>query len=408
MYDAVIIGGGAAGLMAGGLLVRMGKRVAIVEKKKPAGKILITGKGRCNLTNNCTADAFMANIVSNGRFMYSSYNGFTAADTMDFFESLGVKLKTERGARVFPVSDSSAEVAAALIGYASGCNMVKGEVKDIIVENGRAVGVRISGGRDITAGAVLLAAGGASYPGTGSDGAGFRLAAAAGHNVVKPAPALCGINLSDNYLKDLQGLSLKNVRLTLESNKKKVFSEMGEMEFTHFGISGPIVLTLSSLANRLDLSASRLYIDFKPALTPEMLDRRLLREFSEAQNRDLKNVLCTLLPKALAPIVADRAGGDCKVHSVTAAGRAAVAEALKCFVLNPTSLRPVSEGIVTAGGVDTKQIDPKTMHSKLVKGLFFAGEVIDVDALTGGFNLQVAFSTGRAAARGIESYTEGE
>lgn len=407
-YDSVIIGGGAAGLMAGGLLAKAGKKVAIIDKKTPAGKIRITGKGRCNLTNNCTADVFMRNVVGNPRFMYSSYNAFTSADTIQFFESLGVRLKTERGARVFPVSDNAAEVAEALLRHAGGCRIIKGSAAEIILQNGRAVGVKMADGSEIFAETVLLAAGGASYPGTGSDGSGFKLASAAGHNIIKPAAALCGINLSDHFLAELQGLSLKNVQLTLEKDKKKIFSELGEMEFTHFGISGPLVLTLSSLANRLELGGCRLYIDFKPALTAETLDRRLLREFEDAKNRDLKNVLCTLLPRALAPIVAERAGGDAKINSITQGQRARVIEVLKRFKLSPVSLRPIAEGIVTAGGVDTKQIDPKTMGSKLVKGLFFAGEVIDVDALTGGFNLQAAFSTGSAAACGIQGFTEGE
>lgn len=408
LYDAAIIGGGAAGLLAGGELSRAGLKTVMIEKKALATKLRITGKGRCNVTNDSSPEAFLAHIVSNSKFLMSSSRGFTSADVMALFRSLGVPLKTERGARVFPESDDAGDIAGALIGYARGCEVVYRAAQAVVLADGRACGVRLADGQTLCARCVLLAAGGASYPATGSNGDGFRIAAAAGHRIIDPAPALVGISLKGTQPGELQGLSLKNVRLVCKRGGKTLFEELGEMQFTHFGISGPLVLSLSSRINRISPAELELYIDFKPALTREVLDRRLQREFAAHPNQELKTVLCGLLPRALAPIAAARSGGSGKVNQLTAAQRARVVETLKCFTLCPAGLRPIAEGIVTAGGVDTRQIDPRTMQSRLIPGLYFAGEVIDVDALTGGFNLQSAFSTAHAAAGAIIKYIEGE
>ena len=390
------------------MLCCAGVRTVIIEKHDPAVKIRITGKGRCNITNDCDAGQYLKNVASNPRFLYSSISAFPPASTMELMSKLGVALKTERGARVFPVSDSANTVADALIRYASGCTMLRGEAVEVEIENGAACGVKLSSGETVLADTVLLAAGGKSYPGTGSNGSGFTIAKKAGHTIVEPAAALCGLELAGGIGQELQGLALKNVRLTMEYGGKKIFSEQGEMEFTHFGISGPIVLSLSSRCNRIPLHEAALYIDFKPALSEQTLDARLLREFSGSENKELKTVLCELLPRALAPIAAERSGGNVKINALTAEKRRSVINTLKHFDLNPLRLRPIAEAIVTAGGVETKQIDPKTMQSKLVNGLYFAGEVIDVDGLTGGFNLQAAFCTAAAAARAIIKSVTGE
>lgn len=402
-FDTVIIGGGAAGLLAGGLLSRAGLSVAIVEKKRLATKIRITGKGRCNLTNNCTPDEFIANVIGGKRFMYSCSRRFTPAHTMELFESLGVSLKTERGARVFPVSDDANQIADTLIKYASACKVIYAPAKSVEAHEGAVTGVVLSKGEIIPCKTVLLACGGGSYPGTGSTGDGYQMAGELGHTVVTPAAALCGIELKGSFFKELQGLSLKNVSLHCKHKGKDIFHEQGEAQFTHFGISGPIVLTLSSHINRLPPEELSLYVDFKPALTSQVLDRRLLREIAEGQNRELKTMLCRLLPQALTGIVAEACGGNVKLNSLTASQRARLVEVLKGFPLPIKGLRPIAEGIVTAGGVSTREIDPKTMESKLVKGLYFAGEVMDIDALTGGYNLQAAFSTAFAAATDIIS-----
>ena len=399
-FDLAVIGGGAAGLMAAGRASELGLKTAVIVKGAAGAKLLITGKGRCNVTNNCEVRAFVSNIVSNPRFLYGALSEFSPADTMEFFQSRSVPLKTERGARVYPESDRAADILGALQKYSSGCRVFSDRATEIELLDGKVIAVRCES-RRIECRAALLAAGGMSFPGTGSDGDGFRLAEKVGHTIVEPAAALCPIECADSACKEAQGLSLKNVELVCRTETgKKLFRERGELLFTHFGISGPMALTLSSYINRMDMSGLELYIDFKPALDEQALDARLLRDFSGNLNREFRNSLDALLPKSIIPEMVRRSGvqPDKRVNSVTAAERKALLETIKHFSLRPLRLRPIAEAIVTAGGVAVREIDAKTLASKLVGGLYFAGEVMDVDALTGGFNLQIAFSSAVRAA----------
>lgn len=406
--NAVIIGGGAAGLLCAGTAARRGLSVLVVEgRERPARKILVTGKGRCNLTNNCSPEDFLKNVCSNPKFLYSAIWGYPPASTMALFEELGVPLKTERGNRVYPVSDSARSIADALVGFAknSGAKILQAKVAEILLEEGRAVGVRTTGGEEYRGRNIVLAAGGMSYPGTGSDGSGFALARQAGHTITPLRGSLVPILCAGDCCGRMAGLSLKNVTLTLreEGKKKPVFQELGEMLFTHQGVSGPLVLSASALM-RKPAGEYRLFIDMKPALDPVQLDARLLRDFSESPNRDLGNVLSSLLPRAfvLPALEAAELPPDRKVREVTREERRRLGERVKAFPLVPTALGPVEEAVVTAGGVKVFEVDPKTMASRLVPGLYFAGEVLDVDARTGGFNLQIAFATGYAAAMHLE------
>lgn len=415
-----IIGAGAAGMMAACQLGLEPGEVLLIEKNRRGGeKLRITGKGRCNLTNNCTTQQMLANILSNPKFLYGSASLFTPQDTMSFFENLGVKLKTERGGRVFPVSDSAHEIADALAAEAE-----KHSTKltaDVTKIEKTADGFEIScaGGKTVRAERVLLATGGKSYPMTGSDGAGYALANHLGHTIEAPSASLVPICCADdlNDCRDLLGLSLKNVTLSLllEGMSRPLYREQGEMLFTHFGVSGPLVLSASAhvrkagagdreTLNRLITERKlTLSLDLKPALDEKKLDARLLRDFSENLNREFKNSLSKLLPSKLIPVIVKRSGipADRRVNSVTAEQRAALAGLLKDFRFKVTGTRPVSEAVITAGGVKTSEINPKTMESKRCPGLFFAGEVIDVDAYTGGYNLQIAFCTAVSAARSI-------
>ncbi|WP_101551463.1 NAD(P)/FAD-dependent oxidoreductase [Anaerotruncus massiliensis (ex Togo et al. 2019)] len=407
MSDLVVIGGGAAGLFAAGFAAKGGASVTVLERgARPARKLLITGKGRCNVTNNCSPEDFLRNVRTNPRFLYGAASAFSPADAMAFFESLGVPLKTERGGRVFPVSDRAADVADALVRFAkaSGARLVtSARVTDILAEDGGVRGVRLEDGRELSADAVLVATGGCSYPATGSTGDGWRLAKALGHTVVPARASLVPVRAKEPWCAELMGLSLKNVTLTLrDARGKAVFSELGEMLFTHFGVSGPLVLSASSyLAG--DPGGFRMEIDLKPGLDDRQLDARLLRDFSAAKNRDFANALDQLLPKKLIPVAVRLSGipPDRKVNAVTREERRAFAALLKALPVTPAGLLPVEAGVVTAGGVAVREIDPRTMESKLVKGLYFAGEVIDVDALTGGYNLQIAWSTALLAAKGV-------
>ena len=402
MTDIIIIGGGAAGCFAAVHAARLGKNVLLFEKNDRLGrKLRITGKGRCNVTNNSSAQEHMNNITVNPRFMYSAFAAYDSADVMSFFEELGVPLKTERGNRVFPVSDRADDIADALADEMKrlGVRVVNRRVASLIIEDGNCVGIR-AGGEEYRSASVLIACGGASYPKTGSTGDGYSLARQAGHIVTELKPSLVPLTSSDRFCAELMGLSLRNVTLTLYDKEKPVYSELGEMLFTHFGVSGPLVLSASSHIRDMQPERYRLLIDLKPALSAEQLDARLQRDFAENLNRDFVNGIRKLLPSKLIPVITQLSGisADQKINGVTREQRRSFGELMKAFPVRITGFRPIDEAIITSGGVSVKEIDPHTMESKLVNGLFFAGEVIDVDAYTGGFNLQIAFSTAYSAA----------
>ena len=407
-----VIGGGAAGLMAAIHAARLGAAVTVFEKNDRCGrKLRITGKGRCNVTNHCTRDVFFANITGNARFLFSAWDRFGAEDTEAFFEELGVPLKVERGNRVFPVSDKATDIVDALVRECrkTGVNIVCATVAELLLDGGRVCGVRTSRG-EMQFDAVIVATGGVSYPLTGSTGDGYRFAAAAGHTVVPPTPSLVPLVEDGNFCAGVQGLSLRNVRLSVHDavKNKTVFEDFGEMLFTHYGLSGPLVLSAS--AHLTDMSPGRytLFIDLKPALDEKTLDARLLSDFKKYQNRDFLNALSDLLPqKLIAPLVR-LSGIDArkKVNAITREERLALLALLKRLPVKVRGFRPVAEAIITKGGVALNEISPRTMASKKAQGLYFAGEVLDLDAYTGGFNLQIAFSTavlaGESAACMIE------
>ncbi|MBQ7032566.1 MAG: NAD(P)/FAD-dependent oxidoreductase [Clostridia bacterium] len=399
--QVLVIGGGPAGMMAAGMAAEAGANVCLVEKNdRPGRKLRITGKGRCNLTNNCSHEELIENTVVNGRFLHSAFRGFSNYDLMDFMESQGVALKTERGNRVFPQSDKAADVADALTKWLRrlGVHIVQKKADRLVVKDGRIRGV-VFGEKGIAADFVVLATGGVSYPQTGSTGDGFTMAEAVGHTVLPPKPSLVPLVCRERY--DLAGLSLKNVTLTVYKGETCVYSEFGEMLFTHDGISGPIVLSAS--AHMQKKGEYRASIDLKPALDAETLDRRLVRDFEKYARKDFVHSLDDLLPRRLIDTVIARTGipPHKKTGLITKAERSALLDILKNFTLTVTGFRPIAEAIVTSGGICTGEIHPKTMESKKISGLYFAGEMIDVDAYTGGFNLQIAFSTGAAAGRAI-------
>ena len=408
-YDAVIVGGGAAGLFCGAQLGLLGKRAVIIEKNERFGrKLRITGKGRCNVTNNCDIDTVMKNIPRNGRFMYSSLSRFTTEDAMAFFEGLGVPLKTERGNRVFPVSDSAHDIADALIKCCLDCGteLVSGEVTELIIEDGCAAGVRC-GEKEYRGGSVIVATGGRSYPKTGSDGAGYKLAKSVGHHVTPILPSLCPIVTEESSeCAEMMGLSLKNCTLSLreDDRTKPVYEELGEMLFTHFGLSGPLILSASAHLKDIEKHSYHLDIDLKPALSYEQLDARILRDFSDFPNREFSNSLGKLLPAKMITVIIARSGisPEKRVNQITKAERRMLAEVIKKLTFTVKRLRPIDEAIITRGGVELSEIDPKTMKSKLCKNLYFIGEILDLDAYTGGFNLQIAWSTAYAAAQAVE------
>ena len=398
-----VVGAGAAGLMAAGAAAEQGASVTLIEKNPRVGrKIMITGKGRCNILNNCDVPAFIANVPVNGRFLYSAVNRFSPADAYAFFEGIGLPLKTERGNRCFPQSDRAVDVVDALRRYVLGCgvHIVNDTVTALELENGEAVGVR-GGKQTYFADSVIICCGGKSYPLTGSTGDGYRLAEQAGHTVTALKPSLVPLESSDPECKSMQGLALKNVSLQIIDSRtqKAVYADFGEMLFTHFGISGPMVLSASSHLREMEAGRYTASIDLKPALNAERLDMRLQRDFILYANRDVSNAFSGLLPRKLIPPLLKRWGVpfDKKCHSVTREERRRLCALLKRFTIPLSGFRPIEEAIVTSGGVTVDEIDPKTMESKLVKGLYFAGEVIDADAYTGGFNLQIAWSTGRLA-----------
>lgn len=399
----LVVGAGAAGLMAAGAAAECGANVTLIEKNPRVGrKIMITGKGRCNVCNNCDVQTFIANVPVNGRFLYSAVNAFTPRDTMEFFESIGVSLKTERGNRVFPQSDRAVDVVDALRGYVkqSGVKLVQDTALELLTEDGAAVGVRCTG-NTYYSDAVIVCCGGKSYPLTGSTGDGYTLARQAGHTVTELKPSLVPLESPDPDCKSMQGLALKNVALKIIDNnsKKEIYTDFGEMLFTHFGLSGPMILSASSHIRNMRQGQYTAVIDLKPALTPEQLDKRLQSDLNANHNRDVSNAFSKLLPRKMIVPVLRRWGVpfDKKCNVITREERRALAELLKHFTVPIGGFRPIEEAIITSGGVKTSELNPKTMESKLLHGLYFAGEVIDCDAYTGGFNLQIAWSTGRLA-----------
>ncbi|MBQ6052490.1 MAG: NAD(P)/FAD-dependent oxidoreductase [Clostridia bacterium] len=399
--DCVVVGGGASGMMAAGFFAENAKnrKIILIEKNNTFGKkLLITGKGRCNVTNNCDLNTFMSNVVRNGRFLYSAVSFFSPADTIAFFESLGIALKTERGNRVFPVSDHSSDILNALKNHCNKKNIsfYHGELSDIHTKNGRITSCVLKDGTEIECSSVILATGGKSYPQTGSSGDGYRISSNLGHTVTTLKPSLVPIDVEEaSVCAKLEGLSLKNTALTLFRSEKSVYSDFGEMVFTSSGLSGPIVLSSSAHAVKGD----RIVLDLKPALDEKTLDTRILSDFAKYSNKNFINALDDLLPKKLIPVIVSVSEIDAqkKVNSITKTERAVLINCLKNFSFTVKRLRPIEEAIITSGGVSVKEIDPKTMQSKIIEGLYFAGELIDCDAYTGGFNLQIAFSTGRLA-----------
>ncbi|MCC8357333.1 MAG: NAD(P)/FAD-dependent oxidoreductase [Oscillospiraceae bacterium] len=403
--DVVVIGGGAAGLMAAGTAAERGLRVVLCEPNQRLGrKLRITGKGRCNVTNDCTPREFMENIPTNPKFLYSSITAFPPAAAMDFFEALGVPLKTERGRRVFPQSDKADDVADSLAawGKRQGVTWLQTRAEEILTDESGVTGVSTPEG-DISCGAAILCTGGLSYPGTGSTGAGHRLAAGLGHTIEPPRASLAPLESPAPFCRELSGLSLRNVGLTALEDGRAVYHEQGEMLFAHFGVTGPLVLSASAHMRRWGTREYRLSIDLKPALDEEKLDSRILRDFEKYRNRDFANALDELAPWSLIPVLVELSGipGDTKVHSVTREQRRRLVQLFKSLEIPITGPRPIAEAIVTAGGVSVKEVDPRTMASKLVPGLYFAGELLDVDGYTGGYNLQIAWATGRCAGRAV-------
>ncbi|MBR6510531.1 MAG: NAD(P)/FAD-dependent oxidoreductase [Clostridia bacterium] len=410
MKKIVIIGGGAAGVMAAISAAEEHQTadvlITVIEKnERPLRKVMITGKGRCNVTNNTDNDTLIKSVVRNCRFLYSAFATFSSGDTISFFENSGIPLKTERGNRVFPVSDKAVDIVDALVKTAKkkGIKFINGRVSEILTTESLVSGVLLESGEEISADSIILATGGASYPVTGSTGDGYKLAKTLGHTIIEPQPSLIPFVCHEGFCSKLSGLSLKNVTLSVfeEGKKKPVFSDMGEMLFTHFGISGPLVLSASAYLKDIETNKYTAVIDLKPALSIEQLDTRILRDFSELQNKDFINSLDKLLPKSLIPIIINLSGIDPreKVNHIDKQSRKKLCEIIKGLTLNIIGTRPIEEAIITRGGISVKEINPATMESKLIKGLFFAGEIIDVDALTGGFNLQIAFSTGFLAGK---------
>ena len=401
----LVIGGGAAGLLAAGTASHKGVETLVLERnERPARKLMITGKGRCNVTNNCSSlQDLISNVPRNGRFLYGAFSRFMPADVIEFFENSGVELKTERGNRVFPVSDNAADIVDALVSYAKKrARFLNGRAIKLLTEDSKVVGVETESGEVIYADKIIVATGGLSYPGTGSTGDGYELARQAGHKITELVPSLVPLEIHEGFCSSLMGLSLRNTAIKVVDTEsgKTVYTDFGEMLFTHFGVSGPMILSASAHLRNMKSGKYKIFIDLKPALTEEQLDARILRDFSENTNKNFINALNSLLPKKLVPVIVKLSGINLstKVNQITKEQRKALVQLLKGMSITVTGFRPVAEAIITSGGVDVSQINPKTMESKIVNGLYFAGEVIDADAYTGGFNLQIAFSTGRLAA----------
>ncbi|MDD4503457.1 MAG: NAD(P)/FAD-dependent oxidoreductase [Clostridiaceae bacterium] len=404
-YDVVVLGGGPAGMMAAGTAASIGKRTLLVEKNEKLGKkLFITGKGRCNVTNFADFDEFMKNIPKNSKFFYSSFNNFSNYDLIELLKSLGLKTKVERGGRVFPESDKSSDVIKALERYLSKHNVevkLNSKLLNIRQEDGAISGVLLDSGQIVECSSVIICTGGVSYPQTGSTGDGYEIAKRAGHSICELMPSLVPLLTKEAFIKDLQGLSLKNVSIKASADGKLVYEDFGEMLFTHYGLSGPIILSASFYVSEYlrKKKGIKIDIDLKPALSEEELDKRIIRDFEKNTNKQFKNSLDELLPKKLIPVIIALSGIDesKEVHQISKLERKVLVKLLKGFNVTISGTRPIEEAIVTSGGINLKEINPKTMESKLVKGLYFAGEVIDLDAFTGGFNLQIAFSTGYAA-----------
>lgn len=399
-----VIGGGAAGLIAAHTAAENGAEVTLFEKNEKCGKkIYITGKGRCNVTNDCEPQEYLTHVVNGAKFLTGAIYAFPPRSLMEYLESGGLRLKTERGNRVFPVSDKASDVTKCLENYCrhAGVSIRFGtKVLGLDILNSTMRGIITLNGLELFD-KVIVCTGGKSYPSTGSDGDGYKFAAEAGHTVIQPVPSLCGINLKGDYFKEMQGLSLKNVSLKVYCGKKLVKELFGEMQFTHFGASGPLILSATALINRMNAADVKMLIDFKPALSSEQLEQRILRDFGADKNKDISNCLKSLLPSSAIMPILSRSGiaADKKVNSVTRTERASLLTNLKNFDILFLSLRGFEEAVVTSGGVSLKEVNPKTMESRLVKGLYFCGEVLDADAFTGGYNLQIAFSTGFCAGR---------
>lgn len=416
----IIIGGGPAGMMAAITAAQNNHKVLILEKMNSLGrKLLITGKGRCNITSSLPMEDFIKNVPGNGKFLYSAFKNFTNEDILTLLKKEGVEIKEERGNRIFPLSDKSIDVLSAFKRVLKRYNVnirYDSYVKEILTENEKAVGVKLVSGEEIFSDRVILATGGKSYPATGSTGDGYKMAEKLGHNIENIRPSLVPLKVSKESLKickEIQGLSLKNVSIRLMDieNNKVIYEDFGEMLFTHFGISGPTVLSASAhllryknIENLLKKEKIKFVIDLKPALSKEKLNDRILRDFEKYKNKEIKNALVELLPQKIIPIIIELCDLDSnkKVNSITKLEREKIVDILKKFTINIEDFREIEEAIVTAGGISTKEINPKTMQSKLVKGLYFAGEIIDVDAYTGGFNLQIAYSTGYTAGMLLE------
>lgn len=402
MKKVIVIGGGPAGMISAIQASKNFNKVILIEKNEKLGKKLyITGKGRCNLSNNSVGEDFIKNIISNPKFLYASISKFSSQDTLSFFENNGLKLKVERGNRIFPESDKASDVTKTFTKLLTENNveiMLNTSVKELLIEDGVVKGVKTES-QSIYADSVICATGGISYPLTGSTGDGYTFAKRSGHTVVDLKPALVGLEIEQGFCKEMQGLSLKNVVLTAKRNNKTIYSELGEMLFTHFGVSGPLVLSCSSYINRLPLNEVSLSIDLKPALDEQTLDQRLIRELKENNVKSISNVMPSLLPKSMVlPILSVAKVKQNKICAeITQLERKSIVTALKNLNLTIKKLRPIDEAIVTSGGVSVNNVNPKTMESKIIKGLFFAGEVLDVDALTGGYNIQIALSTGFVA-----------
>ena len=404
MSKVLVVGGGAAGLMAAYSAAICGAEVTVLERNsRPARKVMITGKGRCNVTNNTDLNGLISAVTGDGRFLYSAFSNFTSQDTMNFFEQNGVELKTERGNRVFPKSDKAVDIVDALVGAVKniGAVILQERVSELLVSDGSVIGVKCESGNVYNCDSVIIATGGLSYHLTGSDGDGYRLAQTVGHSVTELRPSLVPIDVLEGWCSDLQGLALKNISLAVfkKGETKPVYTDFGELMFTHFGLSGPVVLSASAYINEPSSNEYKIKIDLKPALTNEKLDERLLRDFEKFKNKDFINSLSELLPKRMIPVVVklSQIEPSLKVNQITREQRLRLVDILKNLTLTVKGFRPIEEAIVTKGGISLCEISPKTMESKLIKGLYFAGEVMDVDAFTGGFNLQIAFSTGYAA-----------
>lgn len=402
----IVVGAGAAGMMAAGVAAKNGAQVTLIEKNELLGKkIRITGKGRCNITNNCSIEEFLLNIPKNGKFLYSAINQFSPQDTINFFEENGLKVKTERGNRVFPESDNAKDVVKAFESFLknSGVKIVTEKVKKLLLENNSCIGVMLNNGEKILSDSVIIACGGKSYPGTGSTGDGYILAKSVGHEITNIKPSLVPLVAKEKFCSELTGLSLKNVSIDVIDNKKNksIYKDFGEMLFTHFGVSGPLILSASSHIEKMEKDRYNIKIDLKPALSNEQLNKRIQRDFIKYQNKDFINSLGDLLPKKMIPIIAQlsKIPPNLKCNEITKEMRKNLVELLKGLTITIECFRPIEEAIITSGGINVKQINPKTMESKIINNLYFAGEVIDVDGYTGGFNLQIAFSTGYIAGK---------